>query len=497
MRHLLLLSLILLLAAGLRFYRIDGAGFWADEFATLESSSGWGLSHKTLPTGVLESPPDLTTLQGARPLKFVWSGIAADENHPPLYFLLIRVWREILGDGEWAVRSFSAIASLASIILLFIAARLLHGPAPALWACLIMALAAPQIQFARETRSYSLLAALGLGAAVALILIEKRHFSIARATALGGCILGMLLTHYFAIAIITALGTYCLMRLRGRTRNGTILVFIAAGIFFLAIWGPSMLHQINNVGANNQWILEQREGHLKRTFLRLAVLPVRSLANIKENFYPIASVGIIFYALPLLAWRRRPELLLWSLWIVCGVGMIFILDLAQSTRQLGMVRYTLAAMPAMYMLLAAAISTFRPRLRHAIPAAAAIFCAIMLPRAYAIQEKQAQWRELAGYIEQHGRPDDAIIFAGPDHDIGYRGMLYMGVSHYMRDLPRPVATLNSPADASMLDRLPKGSRIWLISGWPDKKAQELLPGCTIEQPPILFQKTAVLWYVRL
>jgi uncharacterized membrane protein len=106
--------------------------------------------------------------------------------------------------------------SLAAVALMFIVVRELSGETAALWAALLMALAGPQVQYAQEARNYAMLLVEGLGAAAALVLIERRGPTRWRELALVVCLLAMTLTHYFALGTILSLAIYAAVRLRGR-----------------------------------------------------------------------------------------------------------------------------------------------------------------------------------------------------------------------------------------------------------------------------------------
>ena len=45
------------------------------------------------------------------------------DGHPPLYYLLLHGWMEVFGDGNEAVRSLSAVCSVATLPVLWLAAR--------------------------------------------------------------------------------------------------------------------------------------------------------------------------------------------------------------------------------------------------------------------------------------------------------------------------------------------------------------------------------------
>src|SRR5439155_3278981 len=95
-----LLALIVLVAIAARAYRIGTASLWLDEQISLESSAGWGLGHLHLPTNVLlDPPPDVITLGPPSRWVKVPVLLARDDNHPPLYILVLRGWRTIYVDS--------------------------------------------------------------------------------------------------------------------------------------------------------------------------------------------------------------------------------------------------------------------------------------------------------------------------------------------------------------------------------------------------------------
>src|SRR5215212_11891902 len=95
-KTLLILGLILAAATILRFHDLTRHSLWTDELYTLETSAGHGLEHqKLLNAGIIEQTPDLLGLQHAAPWWAIATTLARDDNHPPLYFFLMRFWREL------------------------------------------------------------------------------------------------------------------------------------------------------------------------------------------------------------------------------------------------------------------------------------------------------------------------------------------------------------------------------------------------------------------
>ncbi|HIQ00596.1 MAG TPA: hypothetical protein EYH30_00450, partial [Anaerolineales bacterium] len=90
-RTLLLLS-ILLLATGLRFYRLDAQSFWNDEGNSARAAE------RSIPL-ILEA--------------------AEGDIHPPGYYVLLHFWRAMVGESEFGLRALSAICSVLTVALTY------------------------------------------------------------------------------------------------------------------------------------------------------------------------------------------------------------------------------------------------------------------------------------------------------------------------------------------------------------------------------------------
>jgi mannosyltransferase len=137
-----LLVAILILAAFLRFYRLDAQSFWNDE------GNSARLSERTI--------------------GLIIEGTASD-IHPPGYYLLLHYWRAIFGPGEFALRALSAVAGLALVLLTYLLGRQLFGKATGLIAAFLGAISPFAIYYSQEARMYALLAALAASSTYLLL----------------------------------------------------------------------------------------------------------------------------------------------------------------------------------------------------------------------------------------------------------------------------------------------------------------------------------------
>jgi hypothetical protein len=161
-----------------------------------------------------------------------------DSPHGPVYNLSIRAWRLATGSlNEFSARLFSAFLGLLLLALVYQCGRAL-GLSP-LWALLAAALMGANPQAAvhlREARPYApMLVTMALAA---LVTLRFERLRLAVWLAAGASVLA-LLSHYFAIPFVGALGVWGFVVYKGRTRWRWVGSQAAAWAV-MAVWLPLM-----------------------------------------------------------------------------------------------------------------------------------------------------------------------------------------------------------------------------------------------------------------
>ena len=462
---------ILLLAAGLRLYAVETANLWHDEFWTLELSCGRDTAHEHLPTNVLlPSLPGLTSMTDAPPW---WQlpGSLSQVTHPPLFFWLLRFWRDLLGSNDMAARLLPCIASIGGVALLYRVVLRVNGPGAAVWAAALMALSGQQIFYAQEVRSYSLIVLLGVAALAALIEIEQRGASPARLIAFGALVLSLLLTHYFTIGLLLGLAVYAAIRLPRRAALRLGLTLAIAAVVFALAWGPFMLRQRGAMGLQNEggaaFLLERGPAHLWNTLARLVAVPAQSISPATfmdaAGMPPvIAWVALPAFLLPLIWLHRRRDLLVWYLWVAGVLLPLVALDLSRSSMHLAFPRYTLLAGPGVFAVIGAACAKSKGAWKHIVPALVAIACIAVLPESLREPGSKKDWQPIASFVADSMQPGDPLIITAPPDRVP---QVALYVSHYLGPLNRPVAILTRPASAVLEAELRSYSHVWVLSNW--------------------------------
>lgn len=148
-RYYLGLFGVALLMVCLRFFMLGHQSFWIDEGYTLFFSDGPTFGEVV--SRLLET--DLS-----------------DRFHIT-YYLIMFGWRQLLGDSEVAVRSFSALCSVTSAVLIYFTARYWFGKQYALWSFFAVAVSAYAIYYGQEARDYALVT----------MVVSAQLFAISRA----------------------------------------------------------------------------------------------------------------------------------------------------------------------------------------------------------------------------------------------------------------------------------------------------------------------------
>lgn len=139
-----LLTLLLLLAFGLRLYTIDTKAVWLDEAFSIWLAN--------------------------QPILDLWWWLIKIDQHPPLYYILLHLWQQLFGDLQGTVRLLSALSSTLTIPFFYGAVRRFFDHPTAVIASFILATAPFHIRYAQETRMYSLLT---LAVAITLYLLTR------------------------------------------------------------------------------------------------------------------------------------------------------------------------------------------------------------------------------------------------------------------------------------------------------------------------------------
>jgi uncharacterized membrane protein len=154
-----------IIALGIMFrgIQLDRKVYWVDEAFTSLRVSGYNEAEllQYMTQNPIVTAQELLRFQSPSPEKSpidTVKGLAiAEPQLPPLYFLLVRSWAQMFGASVSAMRSFSAVASMLSLALVYaLMQELFASQRVALTAVALLAVSPFQVLYAQEARPYSL-----------------------------------------------------------------------------------------------------------------------------------------------------------------------------------------------------------------------------------------------------------------------------------------------------------------------------------------------------
>lgn len=195
--------LIVLFAAYLRFHNLETQSLWNDE----------GNAY----------------VQATRSLADIAANAARD-IHPPGYYWLLAIWRQLTGDGEFALRALSALAGVLTVAFTYALGRRLFGVFAGLVAALFVTLNTFQVYYAQEARMYALLALWSAAGLWALARLLSQQSLVFRRQSLVLKTRYSILSTILPLALINAAGLY--------THYAYPFVMVAQGVIVL-VWAVS------------------------------------------------------------------------------------------------------------------------------------------------------------------------------------------------------------------------------------------------------------------
>jgi len=400
---LLLLSLLLILGFGLRFYGLENQSLWNDEL------SSWRRSSYDSLFAVIN--------KGARP-----------DVHPPGYYALLYFVQRYVGDSESVLRFPSALSGTLSIFVIFLVGLRLYSYEEGIIASALMTVLWCPIYYSQEARAYSTLLLFTLLSTYFWISILSSLDETGRLS--GYTVLGYIITaiissylHYFGLysVVLQALGAVLFLARRRQTLACILLIYFPILLAYLP-WWPAML---KDLGRGAVWIKPPPSNaffhYLEFLFNRSVTLLLVVLTL--YSFLLLRSLYDIVQRNEYESWKitlSSPGWLL-VLWLVVPFVGVYV-ESVLSTPVLTF-RNLIISLPAAYLLLSRSITRLplcpRNQVIITFVLVSLFFSHLVFSMNYYSQPHKQQFREAVGYVvERDSLYEDSLI-------VGYRVKAYL------------------------------------------------------------------------
>ncbi|MEX2175805.1 MAG: glycosyltransferase family 39 protein [Pirellulaceae bacterium] len=356
---------------------LDWHGYWSDEFHTIHA------------------------------VELSWSELIAERasrGHPPLFFLLEKMWIALAGSGETAYRSLPMIFGLGSVLLTYVIARRETDRRTACFASLLLVATATQLMICQLARSYTLLQM--LVTCQAALILSKRPPTARIWLAYALLTAAALYTHGAALVAVPCQLLATAVALPKKWR------FVVSGILGAALYVPFLYFfpRLEDIEFHVAWAPSA-------TWVAVLRFPALLLFGRHLAFTPAivqAVAAALIVGLVLLAlWHGDRASFLGLQWLFAwaaaaaaggfGIGIIHV------------ERYFAPALVCQVLLIAISVHRLADKRRPIAGAAAGALAALALLSTglYFVLPPSTPWREMAALIEERRISGEAVVVASP------------------------------------------------------------------------------------
>ena len=364
--------------------------------------------------------------------------IMRTDAHPPLYYLMLKIWLLFSQRAAWA-RLLSAIFSCLSIPVMYFFTRSIYEDRRAgLLGAAILAFSPFQIWYAQETRMYAALTFFVLASAAFFFRALKHGTALdwmgyALMTTLA------LYTDNGAIWYLATLVVFSLLSARRYWKRaiGWLLSHLAIGFCYL-FWLPFLYLQTRQL-TQGFWLPPPSFQTVLETFLDFQSY---NFPWIEISLLYLAAILVFAYIVPGVSWQRR----LASLWLFLPVGMSLLLSLRQPVF---LSRNLIVASLGFYLLVTDTIWKFKsPKAVLALFIPLLALNLVSIGRNAWFTEKE-DWRDAARMVAEfaQGKPDGLVVFVP--------GFAELPFQYYFKAYDQPVKTQGYPGDELLLHAQPR------------------------------------------
>lgn len=430
--HRWVLFATFVLSALLQLTLAPRQSLWTDEIFSLAIATGHSLEHPAAVADVTRAdfqepvvpvPAEQLRryLQHEQPPtgpERVIRAVLLSDTSPPLYYLLLYGWTSCFGTSDLALRLLSVLFSLASFPLIAAIARRTIGRKSVLPVCLLFALSPIAIYFGNEARMYSLLVFCVVATVWISVVLSQDgygpgHYILWITTSAAG-----FLTHYFFIFPWLAVVAYFLLN-PGKFRLRSLLAAMFAVPLLVLPWYLQVPDQMSRWRVTKDW-LKLSPPHF--SFIRTAAKQFLQFFSCEGSglwsapaWSSTAALILFICIILLMLWRLSFRaisgwpLLLWLWFIAASAGPI-VIDFIQKTYSSRHPRYSLAALPAAYLIAGFGLSRMG---RLARGLALIVIAALWAPSLAGVYRKRSRgnqpFRQLAQLLDYTTNASDVIL----------------------------------------------------------------------------------------
>jgi mannosyltransferase len=420
-----LIAPIIVIAAVLRLYDIQGPDIWLDEaYSALLANESW--------SGILTA------------LKV--------DSGPPLYYFILHIWVGLFGDSELALRLPSVVGGILLVYCIYHVGARLFSSEVGLLAAGMLAVSPIHIYYSQQARVYSLLALVALVSTYFLwqILWDKKRHLIIPYSVLA---LSTAYLHYYGLYLLVA---HALIVICAGGLRKDLKIWLGCGLFLVVgygFWVPFFYGQLDNgeamtwfqyfwnkngvLGSLHQTMNVYAPGAEKPLYIRLQGL---------RAFGWVATFAL--YSLTLLSFYHffqqrnadeafRKRFLSVLIFTLVPLGLMLITSVVITPNYIP-ARADQLVFPGFLLLLCVGLVSLKPAVRYSLFCLLVAFSVTSLHGYYKSSAVNSD-RALAQKIAEWATPGDIVLTTS---------LSRAPLEYYLRRLNAPVEFLSFPASTA-------------------------------------------------
>ncbi|MFC1710100.1 glycosyltransferase family 39 protein [Patescibacteria group bacterium] len=363
-----------------------------------------------------------------------WSIInnfSKSDNHPPFYYLSLKVWSDLFGYSEIALRSLSVIFGVLSVYFTYKIALLLKGGKRfPIFSLILIATAPLHIYYSQEARMY-IMTVFFATTSIYYFLRALSERNTINWILFSVSITFMIFSDYVPVFMLFVFLFYGIYKKMDRQWWYKYLIshipILIIGIF----WLPTFLHQVKR----GKWLLETLPAWADiaggTSYEKIASLVAkfevgRITFSLNSNYYYLVGVVTLLIIVSLISafLIRKKVIILWF-WLVLPLILSFTFSYFFPAFIYFRLIYTL---PAFYLLIAWGLISMKNKQIGNLLVSLIITANLFSWYLYISNpmQQREQWKQAVTYIEENIKDNDLVAFIYPEPFAPYK--------YYSKDL---------------------------------------------------------------
>ena len=356
---------------------------------------------------------EATSVLTARDLSFseIITKFSPGDFHPPLYYILLKVWQAFFGTGEVGVRLLSVLAGVATIYIVFLIGNYLLGRKVAIIASVFLATSPLHIYYSQEARMYALSTLFVVLSVYFFLNLQKSH-SLLNWLAFSLSLPLIIFTDYVSAFIIPVF--WVLGKAKKRIPLKRLLLAHIPLILAILAWLPILRSQLlSGLSLKTTfpgWWSILGGISIKEVFLVPVKFMLGRISFVNKKLYALAIslAGLIFGLLMVKATQLHKKLRIVWFWLLAPILICILVSL-----KIPVFYYFrfIFILPAFYLILASGVTRLRlPWKTLAIGLVIGINLSASLAYLANSRFHREDWRSLVNFVDTHSTKNSIVIF---------------------------------------------------------------------------------------